>query len=94
MRRHCPNCEGTGVLPKVKCQICAGAGTREYTSDYEVGLPPGVTGGATSVQGKGAPGLYGGPHGDLLIEVSVKFPDVDIDSVSPEEIDVLKKYLG
>jgi len=94
MRRSCSNCTGTGVLPKVKCESCHGRGMRDYSVVYSVAIPSGFRGGGILVPGKGAPGLFEGPTGDLMVEVGVRFPEIDVNEASVEEIDVLKKYLS
>lgn len=94
MRRSCSICTGTGVIPKIKCTDCEGRSMKTYTISYTISVPSGFRGGGIVVPGKGAPGLFGGPPGDLMVEVSVRFPEVDIGSILPEEIDVFRKYLS
>jgi len=93
-RKTCVDCSGTGFVPSKVCSVCEGSAKKKYTSDYNVELPPGFSGGVINVEGKGAPGLFGGSSGDLLLNVSITPPDINIDEVTEEEISVLRKYLS
>ena len=58
--------KGTQVAVEVPA---SGGGTRSV----QVRIPPGADDGDTlRIRGKGAPGMNGGPNGDLVIEVGVK----------------------
>jgi len=94
MRQVCTRCSGTGVLPAKPCASCDGSTKKSYTQEYTVDIPVGFRGGRTILEGKGAPGMFGGPPGDLHLEIAVKFPDVDVSNLTDEEKLILKKYLS
>jgi len=94
IRNACGECSGAGVLPKNKCPGCSGHGKKHYDSEYTLGVPAGFRGGSLLVEGAGAPGVFGGPSGDLMVEVAIRFPEVDTSQLSNEEISVLKKFLS
>jgi len=89
----CKRCMGVGKVPKENCDECSGSGMKEYTSEFSYDIPSGFAGGAIGVAGKGAPGLFGGPPGDVRVEVRVRFPDVSKDELTEEELAVFKKHL-
>jgi molecular chaperone DnaJ len=69
----CVTCDGTGVVKQSRCPICHGVGTISMTKTIEVTIPAGVaTGSKVRVAGQGRPGMGGGPHGDVLISVTVQ----------------------
>lgn len=73
--RTCPTCGGTGQEIKDPCNNCKGAGTVTKEVEIEVTVPEGVDNGQQiRLQGKGDPGVNGGPAGDLYIVFRVK-PD-------------------
>lgn len=73
--RTCPTCGGTGQEIKDPCNSCKGAGTVTKEVEIEVTVPEGVDNGQQiRMQGKGDPGVNGGPAGDLYIVFRVK-PD-------------------
>lgn len=73
--RTCPTCGGSGQEIKDPCNKCRGAGTVTKEVDVEVTIPEGVDNGQqVRLQGKGEPGINGGPAGDLYIVFRVK-PD-------------------
>ena len=52
----------------VPCATCGGAGQVAQKRTLEVKIPKGVRDGARiRLVGKGEPGVYGGPAGDLLL---------------------------
>lgn len=71
-QRSCSSCHGTGKIIKDKCAHCFGKGHNNKEVEYEVEIPAGIkTGQRVRLQGKGGPGINGGPAGDLFIEVIV-----------------------
>eukprot|EP01028_Stygiella_incarcerata_P007972 TRINITY_DN3338_c0_g1_i2.p1 TRINITY_DN3338_c0_g1~~TRINITY_DN3338_c0_g1_i2.p1 ORF type:complete len:448 (-),score=135.80 TRINITY_DN3338_c0_g1_i2:52-1395(-) len=75
MVQSCPQCNGLGQANLSPCSTCKGEGFSETTNRIEIKVPMGVeTGDELRVPGKGEPGLRGGPHGDLFVEVLVE-PD-------------------
>lgn len=68
----CPDCNGTGKIIKEKCPDCHGNGYINTRKTIEVTIPAGIDNGqSVRIQGKGEPGVNGGPRGDLLVEVVV-----------------------
>jgi len=68
----CRTCQGRGRIISNPCTNCRGAGSEVRTRNISVKIPPGVNDGATiRLRGKGSPGQYGGPSGDLLVQAHV-----------------------
>ncbi len=68
----CPTCRGAGVL-REPCRVCGGRGTVKSKEEIKVRIPPGVdTGSKLVVEGKGHAGRFGGPPGNLYIQVKVR----------------------
>jgi molecular chaperone DnaJ len=75
IQERCPTCGGTGMNGRGFCDRCGGAGTMPRSKTLEVQIPAGVrTGSRVRVAGQGAPGVGGGPAGDIYLRVTVK-PD-------------------
>jgi molecular chaperone DnaJ len=73
IQERCSTCGGTGMNGSGFCPTCGGAGTLPRQKTIEVKIPAGVREGArVRVAGQGAPGLNGGPNGDIYLLVSVK----------------------
>jgi molecular chaperone DnaJ len=68
----CPQCGGSGRLIEQRCSQCRGTGTETRRRNVRLKVPAGVKDGTTlRLRGKGAPGAFGGPPGDLLVKVRV-----------------------
>ncbi len=68
----CPTCRGEGSIHE-PCRECRGTGTVRRHEEIKVRIPPGVdTGSKLVVEGKGHAGRFGGPAGNLYIQVKVK----------------------
>jgi molecular chaperone DnaJ len=68
----CPQCGGRGAIVKDKCRNCKGRGVEVRPREVKVKIPAGVQAGQRiKVAGRGAPGRYGGPPGDLYVVVHV-----------------------
>ncbi len=68
----CPTCRGEGVVYD-PCKVCGGRGTVRNIETIKVRIPAGVdTGSKLVVEGKGHAGRFGGPPGNLYIQVRVK----------------------
>lgn len=64
----CPTCQGSGMVNNRACPTCGGAGVVERQKTLEVKIPRGVKEGAKiRLTGKGGPGMFGGPPGDLYL---------------------------
>lgn len=66
----CPECQGTGMRILDPCPVCGGTGIKRKLHRQTVDIPPGATGGMTlALRGGGHRGPWGGPPGDLLIQI-------------------------
>jgi molecular chaperone DnaJ len=73
VQQTCPTCHGTGQQIKDPCRVCHGLGRVQETKTLSVKIPPGVdTGDRIRLAGEGEAGEYGGPPGDLYVQISVK----------------------
>ena len=71
-QQPCPDCHGTGKIIKEKCPDCYGTGYISSKTTIEVNIPAGIDNGqCVRIQGKGEPGVNGGPRGDLLVAVII-----------------------
>ncbi|MCU4741749.1 molecular chaperone DnaJ [Halobacteria archaeon AArc-m2/3/4] len=69
----CPRCEGEGTLYSETCSDCRGEGYVRNEATLSVEIPEGIDDGQTlRMEREGAPSPNGGPHGDLLIDVSIR----------------------
>jgi molecular chaperone DnaJ len=69
----CRDCRGTGQVVDEPCPECRGTGVTTQTRTITVKIPSGVADGQRiRLAGKGAPGLRGGPAGDLYVRVHVR----------------------
>jgi molecular chaperone DnaJ len=69
----CVECRGTGRLIDDPCPECHGNGTTTQVRTINVRIPAGVRDGAkVRIAGKGTPGSYGAPAGDLYVTVHVE----------------------
>ncbi|MFP8958252.1 molecular chaperone DnaJ [Natrialbaceae archaeon A-CW3] len=77
----CPRCEGEGTLYSETCGDCRGEGYVRNEASLTVEIPAGIDDGQTlRMEGEGAPSPNGGPHGDLLIDISIaEHPDFERD---------------
>ncbi len=70
--RPCSACGGRGREPAEACPSCGGRGFTEKTRRVTITIPEGVQDQATlRLERLGAPGLGGGPAGDLLVQVRI-----------------------
>jgi molecular chaperone DnaJ len=70
--RPCTACGGRGSVITDPCPTCRGSGSEVRARDVKVRIPPGVkTGQTIRLKGRGGPGRFGGPPGDLLVQVKV-----------------------
>ena len=69
----CPRCRGRGQVPEKPCTKCGGNGLEEKRRKLSVNVPEGIEGGVyMTLRGQGDAGMYGGPNGDLYIQVIIK----------------------
>ena len=71
----CPDCGGAGVESGAICRECTGMGVKEGTRRLTVTVPEGTSeGDRLRLRGLGAPGIRGGPAGDLMLLIHIR-PD-------------------
>jgi len=71
--RTCSSCRGTGRRITKYCPSCKGDGLITFDQTLRVKVPAGIDEGARlRMRGEGEHGSYGGPSGDLYIEIHVK----------------------
>ncbi len=69
----CPTCNGQGEVITTPCPTCRGRGLERRTVHKPVSIPGGVdTGTRVRLAGEGQPGVYGGPNGNVYLEIQVK----------------------
>ena len=69
----CPSCNGQGEVINTPCPTCRGRGLERKIVHKMVSIPGGVdTGTQIRLAGEGQPGVFGGPTGNLYIEVQVR----------------------
>ncbi len=77
VQQTCPTCRGAGKVIADPCAACNGAGRVKKNKVLEVAIPQGIDEGQRiRLSGKGEPGMNGGPHGDLYVEIHLKQHDV------------------
>jgi molecular chaperone DnaJ len=70
--RLCEPCQGRGMLTADPCLHCNGRGSIPVERLLSLPVPAGVAAGSRlRVQGEGAPGRWGGPSGDLFIDIRI-----------------------
>lgn len=73
VQQACPYCHGTGEVIPDPCPSCSGRGRIRKTKTLEVSIPKGINHGQRiRLQGKGEPGLNGGPNGDLYVQILIR----------------------
>lgn len=69
----CPTCNGQGEVITTPCHTCRGRGLERKTVKKTIAIPGGVdTGTQIRLAGEGQPGIFGGPNGNLFIEIQAK----------------------
>lgn len=72
LSQPCPPCGGRGTIVKSKCTSCSGSGLERKTRLVKLRIPAGVKDGQKiKLKGRGGPGRFGGPHGDLFVTIDV-----------------------
>ncbi|MDP3559191.1 MAG: molecular chaperone DnaJ, partial [Legionellaceae bacterium] len=73
IQQTCPHCNGEGKVVTDPCTSCRGQGRVKESKQVTVKIPAGVdTGDRVRLSGEGEGGVYGGPAGDLYIQVQIK----------------------
>ena len=69
----CPTCNGQGEVINSPCPTCRGRGLERKAVHKTVSIPGGVdTGTQIRLAGEGQPGIFGGPNGNLYLEIQVR----------------------
>ena len=93
MHQTCGACGGQGKKPKTLCAPCNGRGIQSQNKQMKVSVPKGISHGTTlRLAGQGGRGFCGGPPGDVLLQVEIKYPDIN--SLSAEERGQLEQLLS
>lgn len=72
-QRPCSECGGRGEVPDKRCQKCQGTGRIKEEQKVKIEIPAGIqTGQTLRVPQQGEIGPYGGPAGDLLVDIRIK----------------------
>ena len=72
MSEPCRECRGTGSVVEDPCPECHGDGVSTKARPLTVRIPAGVEDGQRiRLAGKGGPGRFGGPNGDLYVKLNV-----------------------
>lgn len=73
MAQPCPECRGSGRKASKACKACGGRGKIPSADTIKVKIPAGVdTGSRVKLRGMGNSGEYGGPPGDIHIDIAVR----------------------
>jgi molecular chaperone DnaJ len=73
IQQTCPHCHGEGRMIKDPCDDCHGQGRLRETKTLTVKIPAGVDEeDRVRLSNEGEAGLFGGPPGDLYVQVHVK----------------------
>jgi molecular chaperone DnaJ len=77
VQQPCRACHGPGQVIKDPCTDCHGEGRIRETKTLNVKVPAGVdTGDRIRLSGEGEAGQFGGPSGDLFVEMHVQEHDI------------------
>ncbi len=72
LSQPCPSCGGRGHVIDDPCTTCRGTGVERRPRQVKVRIPAGVKDGQKiRLKGRGGPGTFGGPPGDLFVVVKV-----------------------
>jgi molecular chaperone DnaJ len=73
IQQTCPQCHGTGKVITNPCRECRGQGRVQKQKTLSVKIPAGVdSGDRIRLSGEGEAGQFGGPAGDLYVQIEVK----------------------
>jgi molecular chaperone DnaJ len=72
IQQTCPDCHGHGETIKDPCPACHGHGRYEDYKTLSVKIPAGIDqDDRIRLAGEGEAGMYGGPAGDLFVQVNI-----------------------
>lgn len=73
IQQTCPSCHGQGEVIEDKCVDCRGEGRVRLSQKLTVKIPAGVDDGdRIRLVGEGDAGYFGGPAGDLYVQMKIK----------------------
>lgn len=73
IQQTCPTCRGKGTVIEEPCTHCRGRGRIQEEKTLSVRVPAGVDNGdRIRLAGEGERGEFGGPPGDLYVQIQVK----------------------
>lgn len=73
IQQTCPHCHGEGKVITDPCSNCHGQGRVRESKRLTVKIPAGVDNGdRVRLSGEGEAGIYGGPPGDLYVQMNIK----------------------
>ena len=76
--RPCPTCLGRGGTPKEACGECSGSGRTKVDREVVLPIPRGFRDGQPAgAAGQGGSGINGGPPGDLIVKLNMRYPNPD-----------------
>ncbi|MFC1841856.1 molecular chaperone DnaJ [Candidatus Dependentiae bacterium] len=89
----CYDCRGEGYTISDPCATCSGQSRVQKYDKFTVNIPKGIFDGAElRISGKGDAGIYGGPSGDLFIQLNI-LPDKKFYRVQDDiEVHVMLTY--
>lgn len=95
----CDRCYGEGRVIETPCPECNGKGKVRKKKIISINIPAGVdTGNTLPLRGEGEPGVRGGAHGDLFINIKVRphkiFKREGFDIICDVPISFIKASLG
>lgn len=95
----CPVCNGQGEVITNPCRTCRGRGLERKTIRKSVSIPAGIDHGQQMrLAGEGQPGIFGGPNGNLYLEIQVRphkfFRRKGVDILLDMDINVAQAALG
>lgn len=74
-QRPCSQCHGRGEIPEKICPKCHGQGRIKETEKIKITIPAGIDNGQVlKLTGQGEAAPYGGPAGDLFVNIHLR-PD-------------------
>lgn len=92
IQQTCAPCGGSGQKAKTMCPGCQGKRFLNEQRSFQVQLPPGLnTGNSLRLAGQGGKGMNGGPPGDTIVNIRVRYPNME--QYSDEEKDTLRRLL-
>ena len=72
-QRPCSQCRGRGEVPEKTCPECRGQGRIRKIEKINITIPKGIDGGQVlKMSEQGEAGPYGGPAGDLFVNIHIR----------------------